>query len=564
MQALYEHLTGMAMDWFISLPSGHITSFWQLSQLFREQYLANRAPPPVSYDMFDVKQYQGESLKEYINRFGAQVVKVGTTEEPMIVYAFKKGVCPGPFCESIIRNRPRTFAEIRRRAVEHMASEGEVGEKRTSVVPSRPRAQTRTQPVRVNETTTGRKKPDGRRPYETRKPQPRGPVGGNRPARERARPARYNFVVELKDLIAVPNIAERLRRPTKTDKVLGPRKDSWCEFHEAFGHHIDNCLSLGYQLDELVRSGFLKDYVVEPTTTTTLAAPAEKPTHETPVLGEIHTISGGFSGGGPTASQRRKYARGVNSIEERISGDPWESDLVFRRADLLDVVPHDNDPVVISVVTAGRKVHRVLVNQGSSAVVMFLSTFNKLRLSPNRLRPYTGCLYGFANNQVEVRGYLELRTTFTDGTASRTENIRYLVVNANSAYNILLGRPALNRLNAVASTRHMKMKLPDLSGKVIVIKSDQEEARKCYENSMKTKRSVFMVFERPLNADMAMEIEPLATPTEEGPDDTSPAEEPTPGKRCKEGSRDQPTTNVVERQIGSKTFKLGRLLSREE
>ena len=37
-------LTGMAMDWFISLPEGHITSFRQLSRLFREQYLANKAP----------------------------------------------------------------------------------------------------------------------------------------------------------------------------------------------------------------------------------------------------------------------------------------------------------------------------------------------------------------------------------------------------------------------------------------------------------------------------------------------------------------------------------------
>ncbi|XP_068503889.1 uncharacterized protein [Phaseolus vulgaris] len=240
-------LTGMVMDWFISLPNGHITTFQYLSQLSREQYLANRASPPVSYDLFDVKQYQGETLKEYINRFGAQVVKVGTSEEPMIVYAFRKGVCPGPFCESIIRNRPRTFAEIRHRAVEHIASEGEVCEKRTTVVPSRLRAQTRIQ----NETTTGRKKPEGRRLYEARKPQPRGPAGGDRPARERARPTRYNFVVELKDLIAVPNIAERLRRTAKTDNVFGPRKDSWCEFHEAFGHHIDNFMLLGYQLDEL-------------------------------------------------------------------------------------------------------------------------------------------------------------------------------------------------------------------------------------------------------------------------------------------------------------------------
>jgi len=105
--------------------------------------------------------------------------------------------------------------------------------------------------------------------------------------------------------------------------------------------------------------------------------------------------------------------------------------------------------MVISVVTVGRKVHRVLVNQGSSADVMFWSTFNKLQLSPDQLRPYTGCLYGFAGDQVEVRGHLEMRTTFTDGVASRTENIRYLVVNASSAYNILLGRPALNRLRAM-------------------------------------------------------------------------------------------------------------------
>ena len=46
----------------------------------------------------------------------------------------------------------------------------------------------------------------------------------------------------------------------------------------------------------------------------------------------------------------------------------------------------------------------------------------------------------------------------------------------------------MNRLRAVGSTRHMKMRLPDLSGKVITIKSDQQEAKRCYENSLKTKR----------------------------------------------------------------------------
>ena len=263
-----------------------------------------------------------------------------------------------------------------------------------------------------------------------------------------------------------------------------------------------------------MKNGFLKDYLAGSATTTALTVPEEDQAHEMPIHGEVHTIYGGFSGGGPIASQRKKYVRAVNSVAEGGSDDQWESDLVFTRADLRDVVPHDNDPVVISIVTAGRKVHRVLVDHGNSADVMFWSTFNKLQLSPDLLRPYTRCLYGLTGDQVEVRGYLELRTTFTDGTTSRTESIRYLVVNADSAYNILLGRPALNRLRAVASTHHMKMKLPDLSDKVIVIKSDQEEVRKCYENSLKTKRGVFMVLERPPVSDTLMEEESMeeATP----------------------------------------------------
>jgi len=273
--------------------------------------------------------------------------------------------------------------------------------------------------------------------------------------------------------------------------------------------------------------------------------------------------------------------------------------------------------VVVSVITARRKVHRVLVDQGSSTDVMFWSTFNKLQLSSDLLRPYTGCLYGFVDNPIEVRGYLELSTTFTDGAASRTEDIRYLVVNANSAYNILLGRPALNRLKAVSSTCHMKMKLPNLSGKVIVIKSDQEEVRKCYENSLKKTRGAIMVIERPPISNSRMELESSeeATPAESAPvkatpigvtiiedvraeesyGDASPMEEVYPeaspmGEVSEEAmpdasdratpieedhrnesraenvqsKRPQPVDNVVERQIGGKVFKLGRSLSQVE
>jgi len=88
----------------------------------------------------------------------------------------------------------------------------------------------------------------------------------------------------------------------------------------------------------------------------------------------------------------------------------------------------------------------------------------------------------------------------------------------------------------------MKMKLPHLSGKVIVIKSDQEEARKCYENSLKTKRGVVMVIERPPISESQMELELLgeATPAKSTPDEATlgatPIKDPHTERRNGDGS----------------------------
>ena len=144
-------------------------------------------------------------------------------------------------------------------------------------------------------------------------------------------------------------------------------------------------------------------------------------------------------------------------------------------------------------------------------------------------------MYGFAGNEVEVHGYVELSTTSTDNLSSLTTNIRYLVVDAPSAYNILLGRPTLNRLGAVPSTRHMKVKLPSLEGTIITIVSDQEEA-KCYENCLKTKGSVTSRL---------------------------PRKDGVTREEIVRENRPEPTGGVVEREIGGKTFKLGQSLSGE-
>jgi len=111
--------------------------------------------------------------------------------------------------------------------------------------------------MRVHEATTEKKAPVKQQPYEPRKPQARGRT------REDV-PPRHNFLVELKELIVVSNIVERLKMPVKTDKRFKPNKNGWCEFHQGYGHPIRNYLAPGHQLDELVKNGFLKDYLMEP------------------------------------------------------------------------------------------------------------------------------------------------------------------------------------------------------------------------------------------------------------------------------------------------------------
>ncbi|RDX85378.1 hypothetical protein CR513_33434, partial [Mucuna pruriens] len=122
--------------------------------------------------------------------------------------------------------------------------------------------------------------------------------------------------------------------------------------------------------------------------------------------------------------------------------------IMFGEKDMRYDPPRHDKPMVISVVVAEYKVERVLIDQGSSANILYWSTYMKMGL------------YGFAGEQVEIRGAVELETTFGEGNHARSTLVLYTVVDVEASYNIIMGRPTLNKLGAVVSTYHLCMKYP--------------------------------------------------------------------------------------------------------
>ena len=76
-------------------------------------------------------------------------------------------------------------------------------------------------------------------------------------------------------------------------------------------------------------------------------------------------------------------------------------------------------------------------------------------------------------------GAVTLSVMVGDYPQQITKNVTFLVVNCSSAYNAILGWPALNSWKAVTSTYHLMIKFPTDYG-VRELRGSQMAARECY------------------------------------------------------------------------------------
>ena len=72
----------------------------------------------------------------------------------------------------------------------------------------------------------------------------------------------------------------------------------------------------------------------------------------------------------------------------------------FNEEDARGVKQPHNNPLVITFTIEGFNTKSILVDNGSSANIIYLFAFQQLKLDPRRLRPFDSPLVSFSGNRV--------------------------------------------------------------------------------------------------------------------------------------------------------------------
>ena len=166
----------------------------------------------------------------------------------------------------------------------------------------------------------------------------------------------------------------------------------------------------------------------------------------------------------------------------------------FNEVDARGVKQPHNDLLVIMLNIERFNIKRILVDNGSSADIIYLPAFQQLKLDPKRLRPFESPFVSFSGDRVYPRGIVTLIVIV--GTQSRqlTRQLDFLVVDCPSSYNVIIGRPTLNIWKAATSSYCLKVKFPTDNG-VGEVRGDQILARECYQAVLTTKKNHIWMIE---------------------------------------------------------------------
>ncbi|GKV40125.1 hypothetical protein SLEP1_g47794 [Rubroshorea leprosula] len=488
-------LKSIARRWYHKLPRHSIDSFSQLAKSFSNKFASQREIKRTATELMQVSQKEGESLRDYMQRFNKATLDIDNVPDTICLSALLHGLKRGRFLDDLLENPPKTWNEVNDRSASFILSEDFQSSKR-----------------RADDKSSRGQEQQLRR--EEKKKQKVGEQWG-KPAKFPKYASYIPLTLPRSQILA--QIQHWVRRPPPPLHD-SPRADKskHCDYHRVYGHNTEDCQHLKDELEFLACNGKLEGYVQKPHTqqpTQThfvqaydrpqgqryqqggtqdayqdnqypseqsrayrgrpfnrrgqgprTTAPNQKDRKGVgyagipPPSGTINMISGGVHSGGQSAQARKAYARQVMTINKNrplkrpFEEAEWENTpITFSPADYKRaegepdiMMPHAN-PFVTTVHIGNHNVNKVFIDTGSSLDILYWGCFQKMQLNPSSLQKHEGPIYGFDNQPVPVEGVITLPIYVGSEPRFRMASVTFLVFPTPQGVGVLKGNQKMAR-----------------------------------------------------------------------------------------------------------------------
>ncbi|XP_013650969.2 uncharacterized protein LOC106355595 [Brassica napus] len=447
-------MIGPALQWYINLPTRSISSFAGLSDKFVEQFASSRSLEKTSDGLYEILQHRVEPLRDYIARFNQEKVAVPECSIPTAISAFKRGLLrDGRLYKELTMYPCKTMEDALSRAWAQVKWEEDVAS-RAKAQPKQDQRSARSDRGDRDERSSQRGSKDscsrnmGMFQYRPQEKEEGMSVS--------AWPDISHLSISTPELVnALRQMGQQVKWPPKM-KALDSFRNR--DFGKAKAHLSKET------------AGKFKG-----------AAPASPPRQDR----VIHVISRGSEVSGVSHAAAKKSTRnakhglGTTQPKRLLLGT---DEISFTAKEQEKILAPHHDALVISLTVANCWVKRILVDNGSSSNIIFQTAYQDLGLEESTLMRKVTPLIGFSGEVKQTAGEVIL-PVYAEGVNMST---KFLVVDCQSAYNMILGRPWIHDMGAVPSTLHQMVKFPTPWG-IRIIRGDQENSRSCYQTTLKWK-----------------------------------------------------------------------------
>nr|AAX96316.1 retrotransposon protein, putative, Ty3-gypsy sub-class [Oryza sativa Japonica Group]ABA91738.1 retrotransposon protein, putative, Ty3-gypsy subclass [Oryza sativa Japonica Group] len=332
---------------------------WLTVYELRDHFIANFQGtferPGTQFDLYNVVQKSGESLRDYIRRFSEQRNKISDITDDVIIAAFTKGIRHEDLVGKFGRKPPKTVKQMFEKANEYAKAEDAITASKQSGTTWKPKKDTPTA----------------------------GGSGSNNRKDRKCKP---------EELVATTSPSSRQRPRVNTfDKIM----NSQCPHHPNSNHVAKDCFVYKQFAEQYVKNA-LKPSNGEQGTSKKKDDEDDAPTGFQDHRKELNHIFGG-----PLAYESKRKQklteREINVIQPNMPQYLRWSEIAikFDRSDHPDRVVHPGRyPLVLDPVVRNVKLRRTLIDGGSALNILFAKTLDDMQIPRTELKPSNASFHG--------------------------------------------------------------------------------------------------------------------------------------------------------------------------